>query len=81
METVETGDTLSFMQGQTTALELVLRAIISDSPELRAKFVTAVGRLAGDLAQEAPPEFVKGWYHSLRCVNGGPFPVVGQLKG
>lgn len=80
MEKIETEDALAFMQGQMAALELVLRMLISESPAPRARFAAVAGRLAGDLAQDAPREFANGWYHTLRSVNGGPFPVVGELK-
>jgi|GEM_PF-4903113 hypothetical protein len=79
MDSHEGHDTLHFMQGQTAALEIMLRAIIESSPALKEALSTAAGRLAGELAKDAPASFSAGWYHTLRRLNGGSFPVVGSV--
>lgn len=84
MSSIETTDGAAFMQGQIAALELALRAVIGQSPDvekLRETLSTAAGRVASDLAQAMPEDFSRGWYHTLRRVNGpGPLPVVGAVR-
>lgn len=79
MERIDAEDPLAFMQGQLAALEIALLALMTESPELRATLATAAGRLATDVAQDAPPDFAAGWYHTLRRVNGGSLPVIGRV--
>ncbi len=79
MKIIESNDGASFMQGQIAALEMAVRAIIDGDPALRARLSTAAGALVSSATQGAPPEFVEGWHHTLRSVNGGSLPVIGEV--